>query len=348
MIWNLSERRDPDHVRKIRDRFDRPLRDLRISVIDRCNFRCTYCMPREIYGKNYQFLDTKEFLSFAEIVRLVRIFAQLGVRKVRITGGEPLLRPLLHSLIRDVAAVPGVRDVGLITNGYHLAKLALRLKKAGLNRVTVSLDTLDDHTWKQINGSGFSVSSVLTGIEAALRVGFRPVKINAVVQRGVNDHQIMEMVRAFRDPVYRLRLIEYMDVGTLNQWRREDVVPSAEIRERIHAEYPIEPLEPLYAGEVADRYRYLDGAGEIGFISSVTEPFCYTCSRARLSADGKLFTCLFAQNGHDLRSLVRSGAPDDTIRDAIATIWSTHDDRYSVQRTGVSRASRVEMFHVGG
>ncbi len=330
------------------DQLDRSIHDLRISVIDDCNFRCTYCMPRETIGDGYTFLSSEERLSYDEIVRLVGLFARLGVSKVKLTGGEPLLRPWLHTLIERVVAVSGITDVGLITNGYHLEKVAPHLKSAGLHRVSVSLDSLDEETWQRINDRGYSVSRILSGIRAAAAAGFHPVKINMVVQRGVNDHQIMEMVRAFRDPGYQLRFIEYMDVGTLNNWDREKVMPSREIRDIIDAEYPLEPIEPNYHGEVARRYRYIDGCGEIGLISSVTEPFCRDCTRARLSADGRLYTCLFARDGHDLRAPLRSGASDEEIYHLLSDAWGNREDRYSELRSDTGRSQKIEMFQIGG
>jgi cyclic pyranopterin phosphate synthase len=305
-------------------------------------------MPRETYGEDYVFLSPEDRLSYDEIVRLVGLFARLGVSKVKLTGGEPLLRPWLHTLIERVIAVPGIEDVGLITNGYRLAKVAARLKLAGLHRVTVSLDTLDEDTWQKINGRGYPVSRILSGIQAAVAVGFSPVKINTVVQRGVNDHQIMEMVRAFRDPGYQLRFIEYMDVGTLNHWRRDKVVPSKEILDIIDAEFPLEATEPNYRGEVARRYRYVDGCGEVGFISSVTEPFCRDCTRARLSAEGRLYTCLFARDGLDLRTPLRSGASDEEIHSLLVNAWGNREDRYSELRSETGTSPRIEMFQIGG
>lgn len=339
---------EPDVTAPELDRLQRPLRDLRISVIDDCNFRCTYCMPRETFGDDYVFLPPSERLSFDEIVRLATLFASLGVKKIKLTGGEPLLRPWLPSLIERLTGIPGISDVGLITNGYHLAGVASRLRTAGLHRVTVSLDTLDEKTWQQINGRGFSVRTVLSGIQAAHDAGFRPIKINAVVQRGVNDAQILDLVRAFRNPDYEVRFIEFMDVGTLNGWRRERVVPSREIRDAIHAEFPLEPVEPGYRGEVARRYRFRDDQGHVGFISSVTEPFCRDCNRARLSADGKLYTCLFSREGYDLRALLRGGARDAAIRDMVGAVWADRDDRYSELRAESAVLPKIEMFQIGG
>jgi len=332
----------------VNDSLDRPMRDLRLSVTDNCNLRCSYCMPCERFGQKYQFLNERERLSYVEIARLVSVFASLGVRKVKITGGEPLLRPRLHELINRIASVPGITDIGLITNGYCLGEMASLLKSAGLTRVTVSLDTLDEPTWQSINGRGYSVQRVLSAIEEAINAGFGPIKINAVVQRGVNDRQVMGLVERFRGPMYQLRLIEYMDVGTLNQWRREDTVPSAEVRAQVNDMYPLEPVAPSYSGEVASRFRYVDGSGEIGFISSVTEPFCRDCTRARLSADGKLYMCLFAKHGQDLRRLLRSGYSDDEIRQAVAAMWESREDRHSELREGSARTAGVEMYHIGG
>ena len=332
----------------VNDSLDRPMRDLRVSVTDNCNLRCTYCMPRETFGQMYQFLNERERLSYVEIARLVSVFASLGVRKVKITGGEPLLRPRLHELIKRIASVPGIVDIGLITNGYRLGEMASLLKDSGLTRITVSLDTLDEPTWQSINGRGYSVQRVLSAMEEAIKAGFGPIKINAVVQRGVNDRQIMGLVERFRGPMYQLRLIEYMDVGTMNEWSREDVVPSAEIRTLVNDIYPLEPVAPSYSGEVATRFRYADRNGEIGFISSVTEPFCRDCTRARLSADGKLYMCLFVKHGQDLRGLLRSGQADDEIRRSVAAMWESRDDRYSELREESAGASRVEMYHIGG
>jgi cyclic pyranopterin phosphate synthase len=326
----------------------RAMRDLRISVTDRCNFRCVYCMPREVFDADYKFLPHAAILSFEEIARLARIFAGLGVRKIRLTGGEPLLRKGLPELISMLAPL-GV-DLTLTTNGSTLVKHARALKDAGLNRLTVSLDSLDEATFRAMNDADFPVEKVLDGIGAAADAGFSQIKINMVVKRGVNDGQIVEAARHWRDSGHILRFIEYMDVGSTNGWRMDDVIPSAEVVRRISAAYPLEPAESNYAGEVAQRWRYKDGAGEIGVISSVTQAFCAGCNRMRLSTEGSLFTCLFAQQGHDLKSLLRAGAGDDAIRDSIAAVWRQRDDRYSEIRTAETAKSRnkVEMSYIGG
>ncbi|MFP3854359.1 MAG: GTP 3',8-cyclase MoaA, partial [Anaerolineales bacterium] len=283
----------------VQDQLGRPLRDLRISVTDRCNFRCVYCMPKEIFGSDYQFLSQQELLSFDEIERLARVFAGLGVRKIRLTGGEPLLRPQLPHLIERLDNIPGIEDISMTTNGSILESKAQALQQAGLDRVSVSLDGLDQSVFSAMNDVGFKVDRVLAGIEAASAAGLHPVKINMVVKRGVNDGEILPMVRHFRGSGHILRFIEYMDVGTTNGWRMEEVLPAADVIKRIEEVFPLEPLDENYRGEVANRYRFLDGGGEIGIIASVTQPFCADCSRARLSADGKLYTCLFAGRGHD-------------------------------------------------
>jgi cyclic pyranopterin phosphate synthase len=334
------------------DKFGRPLRDLRISVTDRCNFRCTYCMPAEIFGESYQFLPKEEILSFEEITRLARIFVQLGVNKLRITGGEPLLRTDLHQLIAMLSAIDGAEDITLTTNAYLLPQQAHKLKDAGLQRVTVSLDTLDDEIFKQMNGRGFSTQRVLQGIDEAVRVGLSPIKINAVVQKGVNDHAIVDLARHFKSTGHIVRFIEYMDVGNRNGWKWDHVVSAAEIIQRIDAEMPLEPVDPNYPGEVASRYRYRDGEGEVGVIASVTQPFCGTCTRARLSTDGKIYTCLFASDGLSLRDHLRAGASDHDLQDLIASIWSSRVDRYSEERTELAplqnRSRKVEMYQIGG
>jgi cyclic pyranopterin phosphate synthase len=325
----------------------RPMRDLRISVTDRCNFRCTYCMPREVFGADYKFLPHEAILSFEEIARLAGIFVGLGVQKIRLTGGEPLLRRDLPRLVEMLA--PLRADLTLTTNGSTLVKHAAALKEAGLNRITVSLDSLDEATFRAMNDADFPVAKVLDGIAAAADTGFTPVKINMVVKRGVNDHQIVDAARYWRDSGHILRFIEFMDVGSTNGWRMDDVIPSAEVIRRIAEAFPLEPAEANYAGEVAQRWRYRDGAGEIGVISSVTQAFCRDCNRMRLSTEGSLYTCLFAQQGHDLKSLLRGGADDDAIRDAIAAIWRVRDDRYSEVRTAETATSRkVEMSYIGG
>ena len=304
------------------DRFARPLRDLRISVTDRCNFRCTYCMPKEVFGREYVFLPRDQLLTFEEINRVVTVAARLGVEKIRLTGGEPLLRRNLDQLVEQLAGTPGIRDLALTTNGALLAQQAEALARAGLRRVTVSLDSLDDAVFASMNDVGFPVSRVLEGIEAATDAGLNPVKINMVVKRGVNDHEVLPMAERFRGSGHVLRFIEYMDVGTTNGWRLNDVVPAGEIVERINERWPIVPANPNYPGEVAARYRYADGAGEIGLIASVSMPFCGACTRLRLSADGTLYTCLFAAAGHDLRAILRSGGDDEILNEALARIWS--------------------------
>ena len=336
----------------VRDTFGRPVRDLRVSVTDRCNFRCPYCMPAEIYGEKYQFLPRAELLSFEEIARLARIFVQLGVNKLRLTGGEPLVRNGVERLIALLAPIDGVEDLTLTTNGYLLAQQARALKDAGLQRITVSVDSLDEEVFKAMNGRNYGTKRVLEGIEAAERAGLSPIKINAVVQRGVNDHTIVDLARHFKGTGHIVRFIEYMDVGNLNGWKLDQVVPAREIFDRINEEMPLEPAEANYRGEVARRYRYLDGSGEIGIIASVTQPFCGDCTRARLSTDGKLFTCLFAGKGTDLRGPMRDGAGDDDLRDLIAGVWSRREDRYSELRTQFTRQEnpprKVEMYQIGG
>jgi GTP 3',8-cyclase len=335
-------------VERLVDRLGRPIRDLRISVTDRCNFRCVYCMPKEVFGRDYPFLPRAELLTFEEIERLARIFAGLGVEKIRITGGEPLLRRDLETLLAMLAAIPDV-DLTLTTNGALLARKAQALKDAGLNRITVSLDSLDDATFRAMNDVDFPVDRVLAGIDAALAAGLAPVKVNVVVKRGVNEDGVLPMAEYFRGTDVILRFIEYMDVGHTNGWRLDDVVPASEIVATIDAEHPLEPVEQAYRGEVANRWRYRDGSGEIGVIASVTRPFCGDCTRARLSADGKLHTCLFATRGHDLRALVRGGASDEELTAAIAGIWAVRDDRYSELRTAeTADLPKVEMSYIGG
>jgi cyclic pyranopterin phosphate synthase len=330
------------------DRLHRPLRDLRISVTDRCNFRCVYCMPKEIFDSDYPYLPHREVLTFEEIARLARLFVGHGVKKIRLTGGEPLIRKDVHVLVKMLAEVPDL-DLTLTTNGALLAKQAQALKDAGLKRVTVSLDSLDDAVFKAMNDVDFPVAKVLEGMEAAALVGLEPIKVNMVVKRGVNQSSILPMARFFRDKGYILRFIEYMDVGHTNGWRMDDVVSSAEIIKIISTEMPLEPADPNYKGEVAERWRYKDGSGEIGVISSVTQAFCRDCNRARLSAEGKLYTCLFAIKGHDLKSLLRSGAADDEISQTIARIWGKRTDRYSELRSENTIAlPKVEMSHIGG
>jgi cyclic pyranopterin phosphate synthase len=331
------------------DALGRPLRDLRISVTDRCNFRCTYCMPKEVFGRDFAFLDRAELLTFEEIARLAQLFANEGVQKVRLTGGEPLLRRDLERLVAMLAATRGVQDIALTTNGSILTReKAVALREAGLNRVTVSLDSLDDAVFRRMNDVDFPVARVLEAIDAASDAGLGPIKIDVVVKRGENDGSIVEMARRFRGTGHILRFIEYMDVGNTNGWRMTDVVSAREIAERIAEHWPIAPVQPNYFGEVAERWRYLDGGGEIGIISSVTQPFCGSCTRARLSADGKLYLCLFAGTGHDLRALLRSGADDDEITAAIRDHWRTRDDRYSEIRSEATPGTKVEMSHIGG
>ncbi len=330
------------------DRRGRPLRDLRLSVTDRCNFRCTYCMPKERFGRDYPFRPRQELLTFEELTRVARVFASLGARKVRLTGGEPLLRRDLERLVAMLARL-GELDLTLTTNGALLEGKAAALAEAGLHRVTVSLDSLDDAVFRAMNDVDFPVAKVLRGIEAAARCGLTPLKVNVVVKRGVNEAGVVELARYFKGSGHIVRFIEYMDVGHSNGWRMDQVVPSAEIIERIDAELPLEPLEQAYAGEVAQRYRYRDGGGELGVISSVTAPFCGDCSRARLSADGTLFTCLFATGGLDLRALLRGGADDAALAQAVMQAWRARDDRYSELRSAETAGlPKVEMSYVGG
>lgn len=341
----------------LRDRRDRPMRDLRISVTDRCNFRCVYCMPKEVFGKDHAFLDRNELLSFEEIERISRIAAAHGVRKLRLTGGEPLLRRGIEHLIARLAALRTPEgdplDIALTTNGSALGVKAAALKEAGVTRVTVSIDSLDDALFQSINDVRFPVSRVLAGIDAAHEAGLGPIKLNMVVKRGMNDGEILDMAARFKDTPYSLRFIEYMDVGTSNGWSLDEVVPSAEIIERIGTVFPLEPVAPQVPGEVATRWRYRDGGGEIGVISSVTNAFCGTCNRARISTEGKLFTCLFASEGHDLRALLRGGADDDELAAAMASIWGARDDRYSEIRSSLTpelrqARDRIEMSYIGG
>jgi GTP 3',8-cyclase len=333
---------------RLTDRLGRPLRDLRISVTDRCNFRCVYCMPKEVFGRDYQFLERNALLTFEEIDRLARVFVGLGVEKVRLTGGEPLVRRDLEVLIGKLAAIPGL-DIALTTNGSMLPHKAQALSAAGLKRVTVSLDSLSDDVFKAMNDVDFPVGRVLEGIDAAAQAGLTPVKVNMVVKRGLNDHSILDMARHFHGSGHILRFIEYMDVGTTNGWRMKDVVTSAEIVSRINDAMPLEPVEPNYEGEVAARWRYRDGGGEIGVISSVTGAFCGTCTRARISAEGSLYTCLFAMKGFDLRELLRSDASHDDIAATISSVWKRRDDRYSELRSSQTKdLPRVEMSYIGG
>jgi cyclic pyranopterin phosphate synthase len=337
------------------DTLDRPLRDLRISVTDRCNFRCVYCMPREVFDQNYRFLPQQDLLSFDEIARTAHVFTHLGVEKIRLTGGEPLLRKHLENLVAQLAGLKTSEgrelDLTLTTNGSLLEKKAQALKDAGLKRLTVSLDALDEAIFKRMNDADFPVGDVLRGLDAALRAGLGPIKINMVVKRGVNDGQILPMARHFRHSPFILRFIEYMDVGATNGWRMDEVVPSSDVIRQIGQYFPLEPVERTSAGETAARWRYRDGGGEIGVISSVTGAFCRDCNRARLSTEGKLYTCLFAGQGYDLRALLRSGREDDDIAAAIAGIWRARTDRYSELRSSAAapqETRRVEMSYIGG
>ncbi len=332
----------------ITDAFNRPLRDLRISVTDRCNFRCAYCMPKEIFGSGYPFLKRDELLSFEEITRLVRIFKSLGVRKVRLTGGEPLLRHKIEVLVGMLAEI-GDLDLAMTTNGSLLAKKAAALREAGLNRLTISLDSLDDATFRAMNDVDFPVDKVLEGVAAAEAARFGPLKFNMVVKRGVNHQDILPMAKYFRGSGHVLRFIEFMDVGNANGWRLDDVFPAAEIIQTIHAQLPLEPIDPNYPGEVAKRWRYKDGGGEIGLIASVTQPFCGGCSRIRLSVQGELYTCLFGVNSFDLRQPLRENASDAEIRTLLTQLWAKRADRYSeVRASETPKGQKVEMFYIGG
>ena len=330
------------------DRYSRPLRDLRISVTDRCNFRCVYCMPREIFGRDYQFLDRTELLTFEEITRLAKVFVGLGVTKIRLTGGEPLVRRDIEQLVEMLAQLPEL-DLTMTTNGSLLPGMAARLRQAGLQRVTVSLDSLDDAVFGAMNDVDFPVARVLDGIRAAAEAGLAPIKVNMVVKRGVNESSLLPMAEYFRGTGQILRFIEYMDVGNSNGWRMDDVVPAAEIVRRIHDRYPLEPVEATVRGEVARRWRYRDGQGEIGLIASVTQAFCRDCTRVRLSAEGQLFTCLFASQGHDLRAILRRGADDPELAEHIRKLWGVRADRYSeIRSEETAGLSRVEMSYIGG
>lgn len=339
-----------DGMNTVNDQMGRGLRDLRISVTDRCNFRCCYCMPRDVFGTDFPFMDSSELLSFEEIARVTKIFAGLGVEKLRLTGGEPLLRHGIEGLVEQLAGIDGIDDVAMTTNGSLLAKKARSLRDAGLSRVTVSLDSLDAQTFRTMSDVKIPVSRVLEGIAAAADAGLTPVKVNTVVKRGLNDGPgILDLAAFGREHGYIVRFIEFMDVGATNGWRLDDVVPAAEIVEAINGEWPIEPVDPAYVGEVAARYRYVDGAGEVGVITSISQPFCGTCTRARLSAKGELYTCLFAGLGHDLRTPLRDGASDDEIEKRITGIWKGRTDRYSAQRTTATLGlPKVEMSYIGG
>ena len=330
------------------DAFGRPVRDLRISITDRCNFRCVYCMPKTVFGRDYPFLPRADLLSFEEVARIARLFAARGVRKLRLTGGEPLLRHGVEKLIELLANIPGL-EVTLTTNGSLLKQKAAALAAAGLARVTVSLDALDDAVFRRMNDADYPVAKVLEGIEAAAAAGLRPVKVNCVVKRGTNEGEILPLARQFRNSGHILRFIEYMDVGSSNGWKLDEVVPSSEVLAIVGQEFPLDAIDPHYAGEVAERWRYRDGAGEIGVISSVTQAFCDTCTRIRLSTEGKLYTCLFADAGHDLRALLRSGLDDAGLDAAIAGIWRQRQDRYSQIRMAATPGLRkIEMHYIGG
>ena len=337
------------------DTLGRVVRDLRISITDRCNFRCPYCMPAEIFGERYEFLKREEILAFEEIVRLTRLFTEFGVRKVRITGGEPLVRSDVTHLIEELAAIPGVADLAMTTNGFLLPRYAHELRRAGLDRLTVSLDALDDEIFGQMSGRPYGPEKVLEGIEAARDAGFSPLKINVVVQRGVNEHTIVESAEHFRGTGDIVRFIEFMDVGNLNDWNLSQVVSGKEIVDMISAVHPLEPIDANYAGEVASRYRYLDGEGEIGVITSVTQPFCGDCTRARLTTEGRLVTCLFAMSGTDLKGPMRDGADDHDLIEIIERVWSNRRDRYSELRSSNTDLAvvgggrqKIEMFRLGG
>jgi cyclic pyranopterin phosphate synthase len=334
----------------IHDAFKRPLRDLRISVTDRCNFRCGYCMPAEVFGEGYRFLPRQDLLTFEEITRLTRILVRLGAVKLRITGGEPLIRRDLESLVQQLSQLEGVEDLAMTTNAYYLPQKAAALKAAGLQRVTVSLDTLDNTIFRQMNGQRADVDQVLAGIRAAKNAGLGPIKVNAVVQRNINDHTLLDLAKYCREEGHILRFIEYMDVGTMNGWQMEQVVSAGEIIAKINAVFPLKAAEANYRGEVAKRYHYRDGQGEIGLITSVTQPFCGNCSRLRLSPEGTLYTCLFATHGTDLRTPLRDGSTDDAIESIIRNIWAQRADRYSEERaaTGPAQKPKVEMYHIGG
>jgi cyclic pyranopterin phosphate synthase len=334
------------------DRFARPLHDLRISVMDRCNFRCPYCMPKEHFHEDYRFLKSNERLSFDEIVRLSRLFAGIGVHKLRLTGGEPLLRTNLSDLIGDLSAIPGIEDIALTTNGVLLGKHAVDLRANGLRRITVSLDTLDPQVFARMSGGFAALDQVLAGIQAAIAAGLAPVKINAVIERGVNDHTVLELLQHFRGSPVIVRFIEFMDVGNRNHWRPDMVVPSRELAARIHERWPIHPVSENYRGEVAQRWRFDDGGGEIGFISSVSQPFCGACSRARLSSEGQFYTCLFATQGLDLRAPLRAGAGDAELSQMIRDEWLGRSDRYSELRDSLRAEQpaeqKIEMYYIGG
>ena len=331
------------------DKLSRPLRDLRVSVTDRCNFRCPYCMPAEIYGERYEFLPRNDLLTFEEITRIVKLSTRLGVKKVRLTGGEPLVRQDVVELVSMIANLHGIEDFAMTTNAYLLSGMAESLKKAGLQRITVSLDSIDDEVFKKMNGRGFGTAKVIDGIAAAKEAGLDPIKINAVVQKGINDNTLVELASWCRDNGYTPRFIEYMDVGTLNDWKLDEVLPASDIVKIIEGEFSVTPIESSYRGEVAKRYRYKDGKGEFGVISSVTQPFCGDCTRLRLSPEGQIVTCLFADGGTDLRGPMRSNIPDEELLNIMSGTWSNREDRYSEIRTSMtSPRKKVEMYHIGG
>jgi len=334
----------------VTDQMKRPVQDLRISVTDRCNLRCPYCMPAEIFGERYEFLNREELLTFDEIERITNIFVKLGVTKVRLTGGEPLLRANIGDLITALANIKGIDDLTLTTNGFLLAQNAQALKDAGLQRITVSLDSLDDATFAQMNGREYTTTRVLEGIAAAEKAGLSPIKINVVVQKGINEHTILDIARHFKGTGHIVRFIEYMDVGNLNGWDLSQVMPSQEIITLINSEMPLEPDSPNYIGEVAKRYQYVDGTGEIGVISSVSNPFCGDCSRVRLSADGQMFTCLFASRGTDLRTVIRDASSEASLIEKVASTWRIRTDRYSEERSSLTKPleEKVEMYKIGG
>ena len=350
----MSQTADPYVSKSLTDKFGRRVRDLRISVTDRCNFRCPYCMPAEVYGEKYEFLPRPHILSFEEIERLTRLFVRIGVSKVRITGGEPLVRANLPDLVSKLCVIDGINDVALTTNGYLLENNAQQLKDAGLNRLTVSLDSIDPDVFKEMSGRPQGPTNTLAGIKTAASLGFKQIKINVVVQRGVNEHTLVDTARYFKGTGAIVRFIEFMDVGTKNGWELSQVFTSDEVIHTVNAEFPLEPIEPNYKGEVASRYRYVDGSGEIGVISSVSKPFCGDCTRARLSTDGKLITCLFASGGTDLKTPMRSGATDAELAAIINKVWTGRNDRYSELRSNDtefendSDDSKVEMYYIGG
>ena len=331
------------------DTMGRPVRDLRISVTDRCNFRCTYCMPKEIFNREYEFMARELLLSFEEIVRITKVFVAFGVEKIRLTGGEPLLRRGIEDLIAELRALDGLRDLTLTTNGSLLARKSEALAAAGLDRVTVSLDSLDEATFQAMNDVGFPVAEVLGGIDAAAAAGLTPIKVNMVVKRGVNEDSVVPMAEYFRHSGHIVRFIEFMDVGATNGWRLDDVVPAGELVKLINESWPVEPVDANYTGEVAQRWRYKDGGGEFGVITSVTQPFCGTCSRARLSAEGKLYTCLFATSGTDLRASLRSGTSDAELEELLRGVWQARGDRYSeIRSESTVNLPKVEMSYIGG